>query len=96
MTNNNLNRMVKHSGQVFTPDFLVAVILDNVGYVGGNILHKHIIDNSCGDGAFLCEITNRYCKDYIAHNGSIQGLKEELEKYIHGIELDHLRIVFSI
>lgn len=88
MTNNNLNRMVKHSGQVFTPDFLVAVILDNVGYVGGNILHKHIIDNSCGDGAFLCEITNRYCKDYIAHNGSIQGLKEELEKYIHGIELD--------
>ena len=22
---------------------------------------KHIIDNSCGDGAFLCEIIKRYC-----------------------------------
>lgn len=88
MINNNSNRMIKHSGQVFTPDFLVSTILDYVGYVDGNILQKHVIDNSCGDGAFLCEITNRYCKDYIAQNGSVRGLKDELEKYIHGIELD--------
>ena len=27
MTDNNSNRMVKHSGQVFTPDFLVISIL---------------------------------------------------------------------
>lgn len=88
MINNTSNRMIKHSGQVFTPAFLVVTILDYAGYIGGNILRKHIIDNSCGDGAFLCEITKRYCNDYIDANGSIQGLKEELEKFIHGIELD--------
>lgn len=88
MTDNNSNRMVKHSGQVFTPDFLVISILDYAGYVSSNILQKHVIDNSCGDGAFLCEITKRYCKEYIAQHGSTQGLKEELEKFIHGIELD--------
>ncbi|MCF0236744.1 MAG: N-6 DNA methylase [Bacteroidaceae bacterium] len=88
MADNTYNRMIKHSGQVFTPDFLVVSILDYAGYVSGNILEKHVIDNSCGDGAFLCELTNRYCKEYIAQNGTKQGLKEDLEKYIHGIELD--------
>ena len=88
MADNNSNRMVKHSGQVFTPDFLVFSILDFAGYSCGNILKKHVIDNSCGDGAFLCEITNRYCNEYIAAYGSAKGLKEELETYIHGIELD--------
>mgnify|MGYP001749336537 FL=1 len=79
---------VKNSGQVFTPDFLVSNILDYVGYTEGNILQKHVIDNSCGDGAFLCCIVDRYCKDYIAQNESILGLKEDLERYIHGIEID--------
>ena len=88
MADNNSNRMVKHSGQVFTPEFLVISILDYAGYLNGNILHKHIIDNSCGDGAFLCEITNRYCNGYIAAHGSVDGLKMELETFIHGIELD--------
>jgi adenine-specific DNA-methyltransferase len=88
MADNNSNRMVKHSGQVFTPDFLVAGILDYAGYISGNTLRKHIIDNSCGDGAFLCEIVNRYCDDFIAVNGSVKELKEGLETYIHGIELD--------
>lgn len=90
MADNNSNRMIKHSGQVFTPDFLVFSILDYVGYVSGKILRKHVIDNSCGDGAFLCEITSRYCKDYLNVHGSINGLKEELETYIHGIELDQI------
>lgn len=80
--------MTKNNGQVYTPDFLVSNILDYVGYTDGNILQKHVIDNSCGDGAFLCDIVDRYCKDYIAQNESILGLKDDLEKYIHGIEID--------
>lgn len=80
--------MTKNNGQVYTPDFLVSNILDYVGYTDGNILQKHIIDNSCGDGAFLCNIVDRYCKDYIGQNKSILGLKDDLEKYIHGIEID--------
>ena len=55
------DRSVKHSGQVFTPGFLVRNMLDYAGYVCGNILEKHIIDNSCGAGAFLCEAVARYC-----------------------------------
>lgn len=80
--------MTKNGGQVYTPDFLVSNILDYVGYTDGNILQKHVIDNSCGDGAFLCDIVDRYCKNYIAQNESILGLKDDLEKYIHGIEID--------
>ena len=76
MADNNSNRMVKHSGQVFTPDFLVFSILDYAGYTKGKILQKHVIDNSCGDGAFLCEITNRYCEDYLTANGSIKDSKK--------------------
>lgn len=81
-------RLVKHSGQVFTPDFLVKSILDYATYTDGNILSKHVIDNSCGDGAFLCEIVNRYCVTYLTKYGSIDGLRSELETFIHGIELD--------
>lgn len=84
----NYNRLVKHSGQVFTPDFLVEDILNYSGYVSGNILQKHVIENSCGDGAFLCEIVARYCDDFLTSHGHNEGLKEELEHFIHGIELD--------
>ena len=86
----NQNYMIKHSGQVFTPDFLVSTILDYAGYISGSILQKHVIDNSCGDGAFLCEIVSRYCEDYISTNSSTNGLRQELETFIHGIELDNV------
>ena len=86
----NQNHMIKHSGQVCTPDFLVSTILDYAGYISGSILQKHVIDNSCGDGAFLCEIVSRYCEDYISTNSSTNGLRQELETFIHGIELDNV------
>lgn len=43
---------IKNLGQIFTPNFLVK-----------NILQKHIIDNSCGNGAFLCEIVKIYINE---------------------------------
>ena len=52
----------KRLGQIFTPQYLVEDILDFAGYSNSdNILGKHVIDNSCGDGAFLSEIVHRYC-----------------------------------
>ncbi|MCD8298008.1 MAG: SAM-dependent methyltransferase [Prevotella sp.] len=84
----NSNRLIKHSGQVFTPSFLVRNILNLSSYNDERILRKHVIDNSCGDGAFLCEIADRYCKNFIAEKHDIGGLRGELEQYIHGIELD--------
>ena len=46
-------KAVKQHGRVYTPDYLVRLILDYGGYYGAGLLEKHIIDNSCGDGAFL-------------------------------------------
>lgn len=80
----------KKYGQVFTPFYIVNNILDLCDYkVNNNILKKHIIDNSCGDGAFLSEIVNRYCLSYINKNKGNTSLKEELETYIHGIDIDN-------
>ena len=74
---------VKHHGRVYTPNYLVRTILDFGNYKGEKIVGKHVIDNSCGDGAFLCEIVDRYCQQY--HG---KDLKKHLETFIHGIELD--------
>ena len=46
-------------GQVYTPDYIVCKILDDVGYRGEGILGKKILDPACGDGRFLCEIVKR-------------------------------------
>lgn len=80
--------LIKHSGQVFTPDYLVNLILDEAGYFGPTILRKHCMENSCGDGAFLCEIVSRYITAFLETNNDLQELSSELHTYIHGIELD--------
>lgn len=79
---------VKDLGQVFTPVPIVKDVLDAAGYQGENILKKHVIDNSCGDGAFLIEIINRYIHVYEETYHTLNGVEKELKKYIHGIELD--------
>ncbi|MCD8041327.1 MAG: SAM-dependent methyltransferase [Clostridia bacterium] len=79
---------VKLSGQVYTPNFIVQNILDMSGYYGKNILQKHVIDNSCGDGAFLTEIVTRYCNIAFEQRIDADIIKTELETYIHGIEIN--------
>ncbi len=79
---------IKHSGQVFTPDYLVDNILDCAGYVGVNVLQRHVVDNSCGDGAFMCAFVERYCRAFLEYSDDKDCLKLELQKYIHGIEID--------
>ena len=81
-------KAVKKHGCVYTPDYIVKVILDFGGYYSNKILKKHVIDNSCGDGAFLIEIVRRYCSLFLAQKHDLSELKEDLETYVHGIELD--------
>lgn len=83
-----MTKAVKKHGRVYTPRFLVCTILDFGGYCSPEILHKHVIDNSCGNGAFLVEIVDRYCKEFLKTSDDLQSLKLQLETYIHGIELD--------
>lgn len=78
----------KTIGQIFTPQFIVEEMLDYIGYNGCGIFGKHIIDNSCGDGAFLKVIVSRYCSEALKQGKLPNTIKSELEKYIHGIDND--------
>lgn len=91
--NNVIKNKIKDNGQIYTPDFIVKNMLDFSGYYGPSILGKNIIDNSCGNGAFLVEIVKRYCKEfYKKYNKNNVDLKKQLERYIHGIEIQENEI----
>lgn len=83
-----MTKNVKRHGRVYTPSFLVNAILNFGGYNGDGILQKHVVDNSCGDGAFLVEIVGRYCTEFLRQHNDLSQLKENLETFVHGIELD--------
>ena len=78
----------KENGRFYTPSYIVNNILDLSGYCGTAILKKHAIDNSCGDGAFLCEIVSRYCQVALDNGLPHAELVADLSTYIHGIELE--------
>lgn len=88
--NTNFESSIKNQGKIYTPDFIVNNILDLADYRGDVVLGKNVIDNSCGDGAFLREIVDRYCSAFLSKNKrpNLKELKTHLEKYIHGIEID--------
>lgn len=78
----------KLNGCFYTPKFIVNNVLDLANYHGQAILKKHVIDNSCGDGAFLVAIANRYCEAFLKKNSDLLLLSKELSTYIHGIEIN--------
>lgn len=43
----------KEKGQYMTPEKIVVMILDDIGYAGDEVLAKKIMEPSFGDGAFL-------------------------------------------
>ena len=90
--------MDKHKtlGQVFTPNWIISEILDLVGYDNEDILDKYILEPSSGDGAFLLEIVNRYINTCINKKIETLEIKERLEKYIYGVELDEVEYIKSI
>lgn len=82
------DKKIKKNGQIFTPQYIVEEMLDYAGYVGSHIIDKQLIDNSCGDGAFLKVAVSRYCEESIKQGRSLETIKNDLEKYIHGIDID--------
>ena len=78
----------KQIGQVFTPRYIVEEILNYCDYIGSAIIEKHAIDNSCGDGAFLTVVVERYCEESVKLGRSIDQLRSDLEMYVHGIDTD--------
>ena len=74
-------------GQVYTPNFVVCKILDDIGYNSPAILGKKIIDPACGDGRFLEEIVKR-----IINFSSEKDLKKNLE-CVFGWDIDEVAII---
>ncbi|ATG97803.1 HsdM family class I SAM-dependent methyltransferase [Mesoplasma lactucae] len=95
---NNSENEIKKLGKVYTPPYIIARILDDSGYKGNNVLQKHVVDNSAGDGEFLLEFIRRYKKAFFKgkDKNNIQIQKEfalEIETYVHGIEINPDSIV---
>lgn len=77
-------------GQVWTPQWLVELILDEVGYTIDNpeILSKRILEPSFGEGAFLIEIVRRVLAAAKAAKLGAQETVEILQGVVWGIEYD--------
>ncbi len=88
MVKSDLKADQKKYGRTYTDRYVVNIILDMVGYSDGFIVGKHVIDNSCGDGAFLSEVVSRYCESAFHQGFSIDRLRNDLSFFIHGIDIN--------
>lgn len=73
-------------GQVYTPDFMVDKILNDVGFVDQDVLGKTVLDPACGDGRFLVKVAKR-----IIAMSPNENLRENLE-HIYGWDIDPLAV----
>ena len=78
----------KASGQFFRPKSIVKQMLTHCQFESTNILKQKIIDNSCGDGAFLQVIVKKIIKVAIALNYSKQAIATILTNNVYGVEID--------
>lgn len=69
--------MKKELGQVFTPKWIVNLMLKNI-----DLTKEYILEPSCGDGAFLKEIVKNILKT------NVPNKKEILETQIEAFEID--------
>ncbi len=79
-----------HNEQIFTPEHVVDTMFEELEYKGDKIRKKHVIDNSCGNGAILKKVVRTYIHVCIMSGLSKEETISELETYIHGIEIDEI------
>ena len=79
MSQNNNKKLL---GQIYTPDFVVQKMLNDIHFNNKNILNKKILDPACGDGRFLLEIAK-----IIIYFSPLVDLKYNLEQ-IYGWDID--------
>ena len=77
-----------HNEQIFTPEHVVYTMFEELEYKDDKVRKKHVIDNSCGNGAILKLIVRKYITTCILCGLSKEETVSELETYIHGIEID--------
>ncbi len=81
----------KLNGVVYTPEWIVRLILDNVGYTD-NICEKTIVDPACGGGAFLKEVVARFIEDSRRADLGDAEIKSRIQKNIVGVDIDKVAI----
>ena len=81
------NDKSKTLGQVFTPDYIVDRMLDEVGYTSGNILDKKIMEPAFGHGVFLIHIIERLIEECKKNSLTDSQIEKQLSN-VYGIELD--------
>jgi len=77
----------KLQGAVPTPEWIVNLILDRVGYID-NLDKKSIIDPACGDGNFLVVVLDRLLNYLEKHKFSNSDKMKIIEKNIFGIDVN--------
>ena len=78
----------KEKGQYMTPEKIVVMILDDIGYAGDEVLTKKIMEPSFGDGAFLSEIIKRIIKEGRKQSLSKEEISDIIQNNVFGIEKD--------
>ena len=79
---------VKSLGQVFTPSWIVDLMLYKIGYNDETILSRKILEPSFGKGAFLVEMVRRYIDEANKKGWSKEQIKKGLEDNIYGVEIN--------
>ncbi len=80
----------KTMGQVFTPDKVVELILNGVGYTVDNpaILNQKILEPSFGMGVFMYKIIDRLVKAGQIAGFTPQAIAKMIDRNVYGVELD--------
>lgn len=73
--------------QIFTPPYIVNLMLDKIGYINDNIRNKTIFEPSFGDGAFLVSIVDRILKYACKNNMNNDDIYKMLDN-VYGVEID--------
>ncbi|PKM93054.1 MAG: N-6 DNA methylase, partial [Elusimicrobia bacterium HGW-Elusimicrobia-4] len=81
----------KANGIIYTPAWIVNLILDRIGYIK-NIFTKKIVDPACGDGNFLIFIVERFLSDCKKNKLSNKKVKELVQNNIYGFDIDKLAL----
>jgi len=81
----------KINGIVYTPKWIVELILDKLDYKE-NIEEKKIIDPACGDGAFLSIVVKRFIESCLKNEKQLEEIKRLLEKNIYGIDIEKIAV----
>lgn len=83
---------LKSRGRVYTPPRIVDEMLDLAYYLDDSALDMNVMENSCGNGAFILKMAERFCKAYEQKYGRFDGLAKAFSSHVHGIDIDPVAV----